>query len=192
MNHEKLINYLNQFGKISEDEEKDIIKYFIPIKVKKKDILIERHSICNKLFFVNDGLLRTYYIDSNGNEFTRRIAWERGFLTNMDSFRKNGVDNNETIECIENAKILQISKEDLEKLIFSSENLKNIYTIILEKYIAINIRRYQHISNSSPLERLICFNKNYPDLKNRINDNILASFLAISRSTLIRTRREVD
>jgi hypothetical protein len=96
MNHEKLINLLKQYGTLSEIENQNIIKFFTPIKVRKKNILIEKNSLCNKLFFINKGLLRTYYIDNYGNEFTRRIAWESGFITNMDSFRKNGLDNNET------------------------------------------------------------------------------------------------
>ncbi|SHJ26089.1 cAMP-binding domain of CRP or a regulatory subunit of cAMP-dependent protein kinases [Cruoricaptor ignavus] len=165
--------------------------HFEPLDIKKKKILIEKNSPCNKLFFVNKGLLRAFYIDSNGNEFTRRISWESGFLTNMDSFRKNGIDNNETIECIENAEILQITKKDLDLLLSGSENLAKVYQAILEKYMAINIRRYHHISTSTPLERLIYFNKNYPSLKNRINDSILASFLSISRKTLIRTKQEL-
>ena len=191
MNYENLINLLKQYGTISETENQNIRKYFIPIKVKKKQILIEKNSLCNKLYFVNNGLLRTYYIDNNGNEFTRRIAWESGFITNMDSFRKNGLENNETIECIEDANIIEISKFDLDKLLATSENLKTIYLKILEKYMAINIRRYQHLANSNPLEKLIHFNENYTSLKNRINDTLLSTFLSVSRKTLIRTKNEL-
>ena len=191
MNYENLINLLKQYGTISETENQNIRKYFIPIKVKKKQILIEKNSLCNKLYFVNNGLLRTYYIDNNGNEFTRRIAWESGFITNMDSFRKNGLENNETIECIEDANIIEISKFDLDKLLATSENLKTIYLKILEKYMAINIRRYQHLANSNPLEKLIHFNENYNSLKNRINDTLLSTFLSVSRKTLIRTKNEL-
>ena len=191
MNHEQLLAFIKKYGNISELEEESIKTFFVPLLIKKKQVLIEKNTVCNKLFFVNKGLLRTYYIDINGNEFTRRIAWENGFLTNMSSFRKNGIENNETIECIENAEILQITKIDLDKLLSLSAELTKIYQIILEKYMAINIRRYQHLSSSSPLEKLIYFNENYPLLKSRINDTILASFLSISRKTLIRTKKQL-
>ncbi|WP_073181032.1 Crp/Fnr family transcriptional regulator [Cruoricaptor ignavus] len=191
MKYQQLFILLEKYEEISEKEKEMIKIHFEPLDIKKKKILIEKNSPCNKLFFVNKGLLRAFYIDSNGNEFTRRISWESGFLTNMDSFRKNGIDNNETIECIENAEILQITKKDLDLLLSGSENLAKVYQAILEKYMAINIRRYHHISTSTPLERLIYFNKNYPSLKNRINDSILASFLSISRKTLIRTKQEL-
>ncbi len=191
MQYQQLFILLEKYGKISEKEKAMIKIYFEPLNIKKKTNLIKKNSICNKLFFVNKGLLRSFYIDHNGNEFTRRIAWENGFLTNMDSFRKNGIDNNETIECIENAEILQITKKDLDQLLSVSENLAKIYQLILEKYMAINIRGYHHLSTSMPLEKLIYFNKNFPTLKNRINDSILASFLSISRKTLIRTKSKL-
>lgn len=191
MNYKLLIEELNKYGNVSEEEEQNIRKSFIYKSADKKEILINCNSICDKLFFVNKGLLRTYYTDSENKDFTRRIAWEKGFLTNMDSFRKNGKENNETIECIESTDFLEISKKELDYLLSSSENLAKIYSKILEKYMGINIRRYQHLSKSNPLERLIYFNKNYPEIKNHINDNILASFLGISRITLLRTKKEL-
>lgn len=191
MKHKLLIEHLKEYGSISEIEERNIKKYFICRNVKKKDILIKENNSCHKLFFVNTGLLRTYYMDRGGYEFTRRIAWEKGFLTNMDSFRKNGIENNETIECIESAEILEISKKDLDILLSSSENLVKIYQIILEKYLAINIKRYQHITSSNAENKLVYFNKNYPKIKNRINDTILATFLSVSRKTLTRTKKNL-
>ena len=191
MKHKQLIDLLKNYGNISEQEEQNIRNSFIFKKADKKEILINCNSVCDRLFFVNKGLLRTYYTDSESKDFTRRIAWEQGFLTNMDSFRKDGKENNETIECIENAEILEITKKELERLLFSSENLAKMYSIILEKYMAINIRRYQHLSVSNPLERLIHFNKNYPQIKNRINDEILGSFLGVSTKTLQRTKKEL-
>ncbi len=191
MKHKILLDFLKNYGNISEQEEQDIRNNFVCKNVSKKEILIHCNSVCDKLFFINFGLLRTYYLDSEGNEFTRRIAWEKGFLTNMDSFRKNGIENNETIECIESAEILEISKFDLDNILSCSENLAKIYQTILEKYMAINIRRYQHISSSTPMERLIYFNENFPNIKNRVNDSILASFLSISRITLLRTKKNI-
>ena len=105
MHYLKLIQNLEKYSKITDSDKKSIKFSFNPLKVRQKEILISENEQCNKLFFVNKGLLRAYYTDSKGNEITRRIAWESGFLTSIDSFRKKGLENNETIECIENAKI---------------------------------------------------------------------------------------
>lgn len=191
MEHSQLIEVLRKYGDITDMEESNVKKRFHIINVKKNEKLIEATKNCDKLYFINKGLLRVYCIDCDGNEFTRRIAWEGDFLTNMDSFIKGGLSNNETIECIESGSVLQISKTDLDFLLSSSTTLLKIYQTILEKLVAINIRRHHHLSEASPMERLMYFNKNYPSLKNRINDRVLASFLSVSRSTLMRAKRDL-
>lgn len=191
MEYNQLFQELQKIETIS-NEEKEVIKSHTSVMaVKKRQTLIQKTQLCDKLFFVNKGLIRTFCICNNDIEFSRRIAWENGFITNMDSFRKNGADNNETIECIENAEIIVCTKNQLDYILHTSQNLKNIYQKILEKYMAINIRRYQHLAQSTPLDRLIYFNAHFPALKNRINDTILASFLSISRKTLTRTKKEL-
>ena len=65
MKHNLLIDHLNKYGKISEDEEKSIRKYFIQLETEKKQILIKEHSPCNKLFFVNSGFIRAKIIKVN-------------------------------------------------------------------------------------------------------------------------------
>ncbi len=189
MHYLKLIQNLEKYSKITDSDKKSIKFSFNPLKVRQKEILISENEQCNKLFFVNKGLLRAYYTDSKGNEITRRIAWESGFLTSIDSFRKKGLENNETIECIENAELLVISKKEFEILISSSVNLRRAYQILLEKYLAINMRRFQQLTSLSPAERLHYFDKNFPKLKNHISDTILATFLGISRKNLERVRK---
>ena len=63
-----LIDYLKKYGTITEIEKQNIEKYFIPIYVKKKQILIDKNALCNKLFFVNKGLLRAYCFSPLNNQ----------------------------------------------------------------------------------------------------------------------------
>lgn len=189
MHHDKLIQALEKYSPITDSDKRNITFSFNPIKVRQKVILISEKELCNKLFFINNGLLRSFSTDNKGNEITRRIAWEGGFLTNMDNFRENANDSNEHIECIENAELLEISKKEFEILISSSVTLTCVYQIILEKYIAINIRRFQQLTSLNPTERLQYYNRNFPKLKNRISETVLATFLGISRKTLERVRK---
>jgi len=188
MKHKLLIEHLKNYGDISEQEELNIRKYFIPHQTTKKQILIEKHSICNKLFFVNNGLLRAYYINDDGREVTRMIAWENRFLTNIVSFR-NFAENKETIECIEKAEILYINRNDFDNLMKSSFNLKSIYADILEEYNALHIKRFEQLNSGNAVEKLKYFNQNFQPLKNRINDTYLSSFLSISRKTIERLKK---
>ena len=180
MNHEKLINLLKQYGTISETEQQNIENYFIPTQVKRKQVLIEKNSPCNKLFFVNNGLLRAYYINERGKEVTRMFAWEGRFLTNIGSFKILS-ENNETIECVKDANILSINRDDFEKLMKSSLNIKSIYADLLEKYNILHIKRFEALHTFDLEKKLLHLKLDFPNLINDLNDNLLASFLGISR-----------
>lgn len=188
MKHKLIIDYLKNYGNISEKEEVHIRKYFIPMQALKKQTLINKNSDCNKLFFINNGLLRAYYINDDGNEVTRMIAWENRFLTNIVSFR-NFSENIEIIECIEKAEILAINRTDFDYLMKSSLNLKSIYADILEEYNALHIKRFEQLNSGNANEKLKYFNQNYAILKNRISDIHLSSFLSISRKTIERVKK---
>ena len=188
MNHKKLITLLNEYGTISESEQQNIENLFIPLKKKKKQILIEKHSQCNKLFFVNKGLLRAYYTNEKGKEITRMIAWENRFLTNIGSF-KNMTENNETIECIENADILYIDRMNFEKLLTSSLNIKSVYADIIGEYNILHIKRFEQLNSKDSLGKYKYFKENFHPLKNRINDTLLSSFLSVSRKTIERLKK---
>ena len=121
MKHEKLFALLEKYNKITEAEKIILKKLVTPLEIKKKQILIEKNSPCNKAFFVTKGLLRAYYIDDNGKEITRMFAWENRFLTNINSF-KGFAENNETIECVKDAEVLCIKNTDFRTLLLSTPN----------------------------------------------------------------------
>lgn len=188
MKHEQLINFLQKYGTVSELEKKNVKNYFIPLQVKKKQILIEKNSPCNKLFFINNGFLRAYYSNDNEKEITRMIAWENRFLTNIGSFR-GFTENNETIECLGNSEILCITRDHFDILMKSSSNLKSIYTDILEEYNALHIKRFEALNTFDLNKKLIHLKQEFPHLINKLSDTLLASLLGISRETYVRNKK---
>lgn len=187
MAHEQLITFLKKYGSISDTEKQSIEKYFIPLTVKKKQVLIKTHFPCNKLYFVKNGLLRAFYSNEKGNEITRMIAWENRFLTNLASFN-GSVENNETIECIKDAEILHIDRTDFSSMLKLSLNLKSFYADILEEYNAMHIRRFESL-NTHNLEMKFKYLKHeFPHLINQVNNSLLASFLGVSREAFVRNK----
>ncbi len=190
MEHQPLIDFLKCHAIISNQEEVNIRKYFHSSFLKKNEIIQHTHTPCKKLFFVKKGLLRAFYINDKGKLFTRMIAWENRFLTNMVSF-KGFSDNIETFECLEDAEVLGIDQQGLEQLLKKSVTLKNIYCSLLEEYSAMHLKRF-HIFSAADIGSRIQFLKtDYPQLLGRVNDSILASFLCISRETFVRHKSKL-
>ena len=187
MNHEQLLSFLYQYGNLSETEKQNIKKSFTLLQVKKKQILIEKNTPCNKLFFVNRGLLRAYYINDKGKEITRMVAWKKRFITNIGSFKNLSI-NNETIECIKDGEVLSINREDFNNLMKSSPNLKSIYADILEEYTALHIKRFEVLNTFDLENKFLHLKQDFPNLIKELNDTLLASFLGMNRETFARNK----
>ncbi|MDO5616955.1 MAG: Crp/Fnr family transcriptional regulator [Cruoricaptor ignavus] len=185
MEYNHFITFIERYGYISEEDKKNLKVFSTLKKVKKKEILIEKGTPCNKIFFVKKGLLRAYYTDGNGREITRMFAWQNRFLTNICSF-SNFEASNETIECIKDAEILSINKMDFDRLIKSSENFNKIYSVILEKCAALHLKRFEVLSSFDIQQKMLYLKNEYPFLRKELSDTLLASFLGISREYYVK------
>lgn len=124
--------------------------------------------------------MRAFYSNEQDKEITRMIAWENRFITNIASF-KDLTENNETIESIKKSEILYISQNDFEILMKAHPNLKSIYTEILEEYNALHIRRFEALNTFNLQKKFEYLKLDFPHLIRELNDNLLSSFIGISR-----------
>ena len=187
MSHQKLIKLLETYNTISANEREIIYKKFKFRKIKKREIIINKNSSFHKLFFVNSGILRAYYLNDQGREITKEIAWENRFIANICSF-KMPEENHNIYECIKDAEILEISKDDFDQLLLSSNNLKCIYADILEYYNTFHIKRFDNIIATNIENKMKYLKNDFPNLINQVNDNILASFINVSREYYVKNK----
>lgn len=188
MNYKQILSILNNEKQLSSEEIGSIKKHFHFTKSRKKEIILNSNSICDKIFFVNNGIIRAYYTNDKGNVITRMIAAENQFLTNMISFRNFG-KNIETFECLEDAEYLYISRKELNALLESSKKFRDKYCEILEHYNAIHIKHIHAVSCNDIISKIEYLKIEFPHLINRISDEILASFLGSSRIWFTKNKK---
>lgn len=187
MEYLSLFDTLSKYGNLNKYDKTILKEKFKPFTAHKKEILLNSENKCNVIYFIHQGLIRAFYKDEEEHCFTRTIAWENRFLTNIRNFIEDKTTN-EHFECIEHTKGLKISKNDFFYLLNISSNLKSIYADLISVYSAFQIKRFEHLSLNST-DRYIFFLKNYPELQNRLTDEILASFLHMSTKTLERAKK---
>ncbi|MGD1840492.1 MAG: Crp/Fnr family transcriptional regulator [Thermonemataceae bacterium] len=152
----------------------------------KKNTLVNKGSIADRLFFINEGfaLLK---IDFKGKQWVRHIAQPGEFITSFASF-ENGICSEETILAVGEFEIYYIERNDLQKLRNKFPEVDKIYTSgITSALIACQHR----------IEDLLCLDAEqyYEKLlneKNAIMNNLpqyeLASYLGIQPQSLSRIR----
>ena len=188
---EILIEFAKKHIEISTEDEEKIKKYFKVRNVEKNEILLNAGEVCNHLYFVVQGILRTFHLNANGTEFTRLIRKENQFCTVLLSFleKKSSVA---IIQALEKGVLLAISSEDFRTLTKESEIAQKMYTKTLEDFENFHLKRLEFLTSYSPKEKTEIFLKEYHELEPRLTDKVIASYLQITPETYCRCKKSLE
>lgn len=178
---EKKLDWLKEQNQLLE-------KYFQKESFKKNEIVLHAGEICHKLYFIHQGILRTFHINSNGSEFTRLIVKENEFCTILVSFSEK-IASPANIQALENTETYSITFGNFQKLMAESEQAKSIYTKILEDFQNFQIKRIEFLTSFSPQEKVEIFLAENPELEPRLTDKVIASYLQITPETYSRCKK---
>ncbi|MEM9075968.1 MAG: Crp/Fnr family transcriptional regulator [Bacteroidota bacterium] len=182
----QLANYLNRFGKIS-NEEVDI--FFGRMEKKtfsKNEFLLYYGKTCTHQYFILQGLTRTFHVDDKGNEKITQFGMENWWLTNWSSY-KNNEPSKSYIQVLEPTTVLQIEKSALEESFKEITSLERIFREITENWL-IAIQRRNYYLNLDSKTRYEKFISTLPHFGQRIPQYMIASYLEITPQHLSTIR----
>jgi CRP-like cAMP-binding protein len=161
MSIEKLRYYLRTNTTIDDRQIDRIMNCFIPRIVSRDTILLSDGAICNELYFVNKGCIRTYYITKQGLEKTRHIAFEGSVATAISSFISQQ-PSFEFVDALEDSELYAIGHRDFYMLVAETPQWEAFYRNFLERaYLQQNRKietlitlsakqRYEHLLAETP------------------------------------------
>jgi CRP-like cAMP-binding protein len=185
--HEQLKRYLQLNISISDNTLGEILRHFKPLTVKKNIILLSHGETCDKLYFVNKGCLRTYYVTDQGHEKTRFIAFEGMIATSLTSFISQQ-PSFEFVNVLENSELLYISHSNFYKLTNDFPDWGKFYVKLLEFAYVYQNKKIEELVTLSAGERYAILMKQNPGYIQRLSNKVLASYLDISQETLSRLK----
>ena len=133
------------------------------------------------------GLVRSYYLDMEGNEITRNFHKE-GYLVIEEGLLGYEYSLGAS-EALEDTTILLMDTEKLKRLVKERESLKNIYIACLEWGIRYKIYRESEFLTKNATDRYLQFCEDYPELVNRVKQSYISTYLGITPESLSRIRR---
>lgn len=152
----------------------------------KKTYLVERGQICKKVFFIEKGVSRAYYLQK-GKEVTSFFAKEGQFVTANNSLL-TGQSSDYNIQLIEDSQVISINYEKLQIYINDYPKLQHLVRLITHELFLRVDERIKKILFLTPEERYLNFLKDFPNLSLRVPLGHIASYIGISQETLSRVR----
>lgn len=157
---------------------------------KKGDILLMEGEICDKVFYVESGLLRFYTVAEN-KEISTWFSKEGDFITSANSFHF-GTPCHENIQALENSVIYSFDKS----VYFQMAKMHTNFSLFSINELFLNLSECQNqcllLRTLKAEDRYKFFINKYPSLKNRISQKYLSSFLAIDNSYLSKIINKED
>ena len=187
---DKLINYLLEFGQLNQ-QQIDLIKRKAQVlELKKDDYFSEAGKIPKQVAFIEKGILRVCYYNSNGDEITKYFIDENNFAVDINSFNQK-IPSSEYVQAVTDCTLLVFSTESLNDLSATIIQWDGIIYKITEKALVEKVNKLSPMLAEDAKTRYLNFLEKFPNLANRIPLSYLASYLGITQSSLSRIRKSI-
>lgn len=179
-----LLLNIAHLGHVSEELKAFLTQHVHEVKLPRKEHLLEAGQVASKLYFVESGLVRGYYLH-DGKDITTWVMAENDFVISILSFytRKPSY---EYVELLEDSHLWYLSYDKLQEAyrLFPEFNL--IGRLLTERYYVMSEYRSYYLRMHSAEERLQLLLHDWPGILARVKHRHVASLLGISSETLSR------
>lgn len=185
----KLLYYINKWANITKEDEVKIISAFEPVSIKKKKDLLVAGQVCNYMYFITKGCVRSFYVDSKGAEHIYQIRMDNNWIGDIDSYytRQKSKYN---IEALEDSNLLRIPVDHLEQLFIEIPAIERYFRILFQKAYINALNRLSATMWDTAIDRYNNMLKEHPEIFQRVSLVHIASYLGITPESLSRIRKQ--
>lgn len=183
-------HYLQEKTSLTAEQIIDISKTTRVKEVKKGTILLTQGDVCSEMYFVAEGMLRSFTVDASGKEHIVQFSPENWWTGDRDSFyyRQPSLFS---IDAIEPSRLVVLHLDFFERAAAFGDAFYHFNTMALHNSIRYMQRRIISLLSATAEERYLEFCKLYPSLNLRVPQWMIATYLGITPESLSRVRKEL-
>lgn len=184
---QSLLNHIQKFVVLSEEEQEILLSYITYHEVNKKDYLLRQGQICSANYFILQGCFRLYYMNDNGTEQILHFGIDNWWIADYESLEKQ-TPSEFYIQAIEPTKIAVLKKSIQEELFNKVPKMERYFRLVFQKAYTASQMRIKYIYTFTGEERYHHFNRSFPGFVQRIPQYMLASYLGFTPEFLSKIR----
>ena len=151
------------------------------VTFKKGSILQRKGDIAQRIYWVQQGLLRSYTIDEKGKEHVFMFASEGWIM-------------GDNVPLGHPAELYMDALEDTQALVGDKASIPHLNADQSEKLFRrmyVLQQRVLMLMSASAADRYLHFTQTYPDIIQRVPQRLIASYLGITPEALSKVKRDL-
>lgn len=183
-----LFRHFEKYIKLNDTLKSELAKRITFKTFKKGELIHNADTICTKSYFIQKGLLRTYFL-KDGKEISEYFPAEGEWSNSPRSFRTRALDIY-YIDAIEDTEVFCLHVNDLVYLFDNFPEMERYARLSMGTVFGHFMERITSMRFTTAKEKYAHFIKTYHDIHHRIPLGMVASYLGITQETLSRIRAE--
>ncbi|SEB44688.1 cAMP-binding domain of CRP or a regulatory subunit of cAMP-dependent protein kinases [Tenacibaculum sp. MAR_2009_124] len=183
----ELKKYISKILHFTENEMEVFVSLFSEKEFEKNEYFATAGEYSNKLGFLTDGVMRAFFCNSDGNEYTKTFFTNFNFVAAYSSMVTNQ-KNLINIQSITKSKVFVADFKKIVSLYNDYPKIESLGRIFAEQKFTIKEKREIELVTLNATERYQIFRKEHKGLENLIPQYHIASYLGITPTQLSRIR----
>jgi CRP/FNR family transcriptional regulator len=185
--YQPLVNNIKRYVALEPSDEAQFIKIVRKTRLKKRQFLVQPGFVCQSQSYVLQGALRSYFVNTDGQEHTLQFAVEDWFISDFNSYI-NQSPASIYVEALEDSVVLQIDYTNVEHLCATNPKFERFFRMVAQKSFAFSQKRILSNLGLSAEERYLEFADMYPKIVQRVPQYALASYLGMTPEFLSKLK----
>lgn len=190
MDKENLQKYILTLLSIPFEKLQTLVESFTYSELPKNELLLKENKISKETNFLESGYMRSYILDSNGEEVTTNIFSAPCFVNDFLSFFKQQ-PTNENFQTLTNCKLWKMDYEGVQTYFHTYPEFREFGRMMLVTNYSILHARMIGMIKDTAENRYLKLMKQHPDIFQNVPLKIIASYLGITDTSLSRIRKEI-
>lgn len=187
---ERFINYLLQYGSLTNEEIGFINEKISVVELKKNEYFSKKNIVANQMGFALEGVLRTCYYNEQEELVTKYFICENEFAIDLQSYSTQ-TPSTECIIAVTDCTLAVLKREDIKEISTKIPAWNEIIKTVTALAMTVKVNRLSPMITDDAKLKYLKFLDNYPGLANQIPLSLIASYLGITSSSLSRIRKSI-
>jgi CRP-like cAMP-binding protein len=185
--YQQLFHVLRSLTEIPDSETDKLINIFHPVKLTAGENFIQAGEVPKTIAFILSGLLRLYYLDNSGKEFTKSFCLSNEFIASYSALLLKK-PSRLFIEALEDTNLLVADYTNYQKLTQEHQSWQIVNLKLTQALFIKKEKRESELLLDHATTRYLNFLTEYPQLETRVKQYHIASYLGITAVSLSRIR----